>query len=153
MRRIGTFLFALAVLGILGWGVYRITESVKALQTSFTQGVAPVQQMQASLSTQVAQVLHPTPTVQPDPITIVHQVRQLARLETVQYTIEKVITARTQPEGIWDVLFGDRLIFVAHGIVIAGVDLGKLGPDDIWFEDGVLYVRLPEPEIFVATLD
>ncbi|NPA06862.1 MAG: DUF4230 domain-containing protein [Chloroflexi bacterium] len=153
MRRLGLFLFALAILAIVAWGVYRVTETVRASVQQVQRSVEPVQAMQASLSTQVAQVLHPTPTIQPDPITIIHQVKQLARLETVQYTIEKVITARTQPEGIWDTLFGDRLIFIAHGIVIAGVDLSKLGPEDIWIEDGVLYVRLPEPEIFIATLD
>jgi hypothetical protein len=51
------------------------------------------------------------------------------------------------------ILFGDQLIFVGHGLVIAGVDLAKMGGDDMWLEEGVLYVRLPEPEVFVATLD
>ena len=50
-------------------------------------------------------------------------------------------------------LFGDRLLFVAHGIVIAGVDLAKLGPKDMWTQEGVLYVNLPDAEIFIATLD
>ena len=50
-------------------------------------------------------------------------------------------------------LFGDKLIFVAHGTVIAGVDLAELSPDDLWMDAGTLYVQLPEPEIFVATLD
>jgi hypothetical protein len=45
------------------------------------------------------------------------------------------------------------LIFVAHGSVIAGVDLAELGEDDLWLDSGTLYVRLPEPQIFVATLD
>ncbi len=153
MRSLGallrTLLLWLGVVGIVVWGLRTVQSSIQETR----QAVAPVSTMQASLSTQVAQILNPTPTIEPDPITIVHRVRQVARLETVHYTIEKVITARTQPEGFWGTLFGDRLIFVAHGIVIAGVDLSKLGPEDIWFEDGVLYVRLPEPEIFVATLD
>ena len=50
-------------------------------------------------------------------------------------------------------LFEDRLLLVAHGFVIAGVDLGKLEPGDMWLENGVLKVRLPEAEVFVATLD
>ena len=122
--------------------VRRITE--RALQ--------PVQDTTGAIGTQVSSVLNPTPTVLADPITIIHEVRSLARLETVQYSVEKVITAETG-QGLFGTLFGDKLLFVAHGVVIAGVDLQKLGPEDMWLENGVLYVHLPEPEIFVATLD
>jgi hypothetical protein len=100
----------------------------------------------------MAQVLNPTPTVIVDPVTIVRQVRSLARLETIQYSVEKVITAESG-QGPFGFLFGDRLLLVAHGEVIAGVDLSKLSPDDLRVRDNVLYVSLPEPEIFVATLD
>jgi len=67
-------------------------------------------------------------------------------------SIEKVIKADSGQQELW-ILFGDKLIFVARGNVIAGVDLAKLSPDDMWVDAGTLYVRLPEPEIFVATLD
>lgn len=117
-----------------------------------TGGVDSVRQMSDSVSTQVANVLHPTPTIIPDPITIVHQVRSLARLETIQYTVEKIITAESG-QGPFGFLFGDRLLFVAHGTVIAGVDLDKLTPDDLRVEDGVLYVTLPAAEILSYSLD
>ncbi|NIN99894.1 MAG: DUF4230 domain-containing protein, partial [Anaerolineae bacterium] len=43
---------------------------------------------------------------------------------------------------------------VAHGIVIAGVDLSQLGPQDVWFDDaGRIYLRLAQPQVFVAALD
>jgi len=116
------------------------------------QAIQPVNDLTSNMATQVAEILNPTPTVIPDPITIIHGVRSLSRLETIQYSVEKVITAETG-QGTFGFLFGDRLILVAHGVVIAGVDLGKLGPDDLWVESGVLYVRLPEAEIFIATLD
>ena len=29
----------------------------------------------------------------------------------------------------------------------------KMGPDDMWMRDGMLYVRLPKAEIFIAALD
>jgi hypothetical protein len=29
----------------------------------------------------------------------------------------------------------------------------KIKSQDLWLEEGVLYVRLPEPEVFVASLD
>jgi hypothetical protein len=119
---------------------------------SVQRTVQPVQAMGSNLSTSIAEVLNPTPTVLPNPITIIRDVRSLARLETIQYTIEKVITAETG-QGPLGVLFGDKLIFVAHGQVIAGVDLSKLDTNDLEVKDGVLYVRLPEPEIFVTNLD
>jgi len=147
------------VLVILAWLAYRVTgitrsavgqvmAPMRALNTQVANALHPV----SVLNTQVAEVLHPTPTVLPDPRTVIHDVRSLARLETVQYTVEKVVTAQEGPEKL-DFLFGDKLLFVAHGVVIAGVDLGKLRPEDLWLQDGVLYVRLPAPEIFVATLD
>jgi hypothetical protein len=115
-------------------------------------GIDRVNQMADSVGTQVANVLHPTPTIIPDPITIVHQVRSLARLETIQYSVEKIITAESG-QGPFGFLFGDRLLFVAHGTVIAGVDLEKLTPDDLRAEDGVLYVDLPEAEVLSYSLD
>lgn len=114
--------------------------------------VSPVQNVTGSLGTRVAEMFNTTPTVLPDPITVVRNVRGLARLETIQYTVQKVITAETN-QGPFGFLFGDRLIFVAQGYVIAGVDLEKLGPEDMRVENGVLYITLPEPEVFVATLD
>jgi hypothetical protein len=50
-------------------------------------------------------------------------------------------------------LFGDRLLFVAHGVVIAGLDLSKLEAEDIEIRDGIPTITLPPAEIFVATLD
>ncbi|HEY69123.1 MAG TPA: DUF4230 domain-containing protein [Anaerolineae bacterium] len=113
----------------------------------------PMTELGHQLGTQVSQILNPTPTIIPDPITIVREVRAIARLETIQYTVEKVLTGETN-QGAFGFLFGDKLLFVAHGVVIAGVDLGQLTATDIWYDDlGVLTVRLPEAEIFIATLD
>jgi hypothetical protein len=116
------------------------------------QPLQKLQQSNASLQTQVADFLHPTPTVIPDPVTIIHEVRSLARLETIQYNVEKVITAETG-QGTLGFLLGDRLLFVAHGMVIAGVDLEKIQPEDFILQGGALKVRLPASEVFIATLD
>ncbi len=126
-----------------------------AVQQSLQQArqvLQPVNDMTNNLGTQVSQALHPTPTVIPDPITVIQEVRSLARLETIQYTVEKVITAETG-QGTFGFLFGDKLLFVAHGEVIAGVDLTKMQPGDMLAQNGVLYVHLPDAEVFVARLD
>jgi len=128
--------------------VYALYQGLNVVQRS----IQPVNDVTSNLGTQVSLALNPTPTILPDPITVIYQVRSLARLETIQYSVEKVITAETG-QGMFGALFGDRLLFVAHGVVLAGVDLAKLGPQDMWRQDNVLYVRLPEAEIFIATLD
>lgn len=114
--------------------------------------VQPVQSMTGELSTSVSGFLNPTPTILPDPITIIRDIRSLARLETIQYTVEKVITAETN-QGVFEEFFGDKLIFIARGQVIAGVDLARLAPNDLEIQDGVLTVSLPEAEVFIAALD
>jgi len=112
----------------------------------------PISDASSRISTQVSSILNPTPTILPDPVTIINQVRPLARLETIQYSVEKIITAEEGQELVAE-LFGDRLLLVAHGTVIAGVDLSKLTAEDLEFRDGILSVRLPVAEVFSASLD
>ncbi|NMC11273.1 MAG: DUF4230 domain-containing protein [Chloroflexi bacterium] len=139
----------LLIIGVMVFsGLYMVRESMQRAE----QAIRPVSDLTSNVATQVAQVLHPTPTVLPDPVTIIHSVRSMARLETIQYTVEKIITAETG-QGSFGFLFGDKLILVAHGIVIAGIDLEKITADDMWLQKGVLYVKLPDAEVFVATLD
>jgi hypothetical protein len=119
----------------------------------FQEATEPIVGLRSEISTQVAQLLHPTPTVLPDPITVVHEVRALARLETMQYTVEKVITAETG-QGPFGFLFGDRLLLVAHGTIIAGVDLDRVGGDDVRIDElGRVHLDLPNAEIFITALD
>jgi hypothetical protein len=146
------WILIIGVLLILGWGTVAVITVIQESVRTAQKAVAPVADLSNNVGTQVAQMLRPTPTVIVDPVTIVRQVRSLARLETIQYTVEKVITAESG-QGSFGFLFGDRLLFVAHGVVIAGVDLAKLGPEDMRVQDNVLMVNLPEPEIFIATLD
>ncbi len=137
------------LLAIVAFAAYVLIQQV---QESASQAMQPYAQANAALQTQVADLLNPTPTVIPDPVTYINEVRALARLETIQYSVEKVITAEIG-QGTLGVFFGDRILFVGHGIVIAGIDLSKMNPEDMRLQGGVLTVRLPEAEIFVATLD
>ena len=140
------------VIGVLVVLAITATGIVITIQRTTQRVVQPVSDMTSDLSTQVARILHPTPTILPDPVTIINQIRPLARLETIQYTVEKVVTAEIG-QGAFAVLLGDRLLFVGHGYVTAGVDLQNLGSQDFVFENGILKVQLPNAEIFDATLD
>lgn len=141
---------AILILVVIMAGMFVAAGSI--LTKGAKQAMQPVEEASNFLSTQVAQVLHPTPTVIPDPVTILREVRSLARLETVQYSMEKVITTEIG-QGTLGFLFGDKLLFVAHGEVIAGIDLEKLTPEKMWVENDVLMVDLPETEIFVVSID
>jgi hypothetical protein len=139
-------IFLAIILVVLIW------VGVTAINKTISNTFNPLQQANSSLSTQVSGLLHPTPTILPDPVTIIHDVRALARLETIQYTVEKVITAEVS-STYFAFLNEDRLLLVAHGVVIAGVDLEKLQPEDMLLDGSVLKVHLPDAEVFVATLD
>lgn len=138
-------IIGIAILLVVIWAAYAVVQNVKQATGEL---VSPVN----ALGTQAAQVFNPTPTILADPVTIIHDVRSLARLETIHYSLEKVITAETG-QGELDFLFGDKLIFIAHGEVIAGMDMAKLEEEDLTLRNGVLNVTLPPAEIFVATLD
>ncbi len=143
-------LYAKIVLVIIA--VVLIWVGITAINKTISNTFNPLQQANNSLSTQVSDLLHPTPTILPDPVTIIHDVRALARLETIQYTVEKIITAEISSQ-YFAFLNEDRLLLVAHGVVIAGIDLEKLQPEDLRLEGTVLKVHLPDAEVFMATLD
>ena len=148
--------FNLLFLIVLAAGIYFIVTTVQDAVNQTAQqansALQPLSEANQAMQTQVAQLLHPTPTIIPDPVTYITEIRALARLETIQYSVEKVITAEIG-QGSFDFLFGDKLLFVAHGVVIAGIDMGKLEPQHMRYEGGVLYVTLPPAEVFIATLD
>ncbi len=142
-----------AVVIILIGVVLFLAISVAVLLRGVQQATLPVIELQQGVSTEVARLLHPTPTIIPDPVTLIHEVQSLARLETIHYSVEKVITAETR-QGSFGFLFGDRLLLVAHGTVIAGVDMAEITESDISIDEmGVVTLRLPPAEIFIAALD
>src|SRR4030065_939950 len=113
------------VIGILVILVIAAVGVIITIQRTTQQVIQPVSDMTSNLSTQFAQFMHPTPTILPDPVTIINQIRPLARLETIQYTVEKVITAEIGQNALAP-LFGDRLLFVGPGYVPAGIALENI---------------------------
>ncbi len=152
MNKSSTFLFLVLILVVIGAAYYLVNSVQQSAQNAINNATSPFRESNAALQTQVADLMHPTPTIIPDPVTYIKDIQALARLETIQYTVEKVITAETG-QGNFSFLFGDSLLFVAHGYVIAGIDMSKIQPQDMAYQNGVLYVRLPPAEVFVATLD
>lgn len=106
-----------------------------------------------SIADPVNLIPQPTPTIYPSSATIIEGVQSLSRLETASYHMEKVITAESG-QGPLGFLFGDKLLLIAHGEIIAGIDLGYIGPDDLTTtDDGTVFLKMPPIEVFVNTLD
>jgi Protein of unknown function (DUF4230) len=145
-------LLSILIIGVIAVAAYYIVQTIRESAQAATAPFQQVNQANQALQTQVSNLLNPTPTIIPDPVTYINEVRALARLETIQYSVEKVITGETGG-GTFQSLFGDKILFVGHGTVIAGIDMEKLRPEDMRFENGVLTVRLPPAELFIATLD
>lgn len=84
---------------------------------------------------------------------VVDKIRQLSRLEAVDYTIDKIVEGDRQNPMLPNFLAGDRLLLVAHGEVIAGVDMGQIDSKKVRVEGDSVHVTLPAPQILVTRLD
>ena len=145
-------LLSILIIGVVIVAAYFIVQTIRQSAQAATAPFQQFSEANQSLQTQVSNLLNPTPTIIPAPVTYINAVRALARLETIQYSVEKVITGELN-SGTFQALFGDKILFVEHGTVIAGIDMDKLRPEDMRFENGVLTVRLPPAEVFIAALD
>jgi hypothetical protein len=84
---------------------------------------------------------------------VVEKIRQLSRLETVDYSLDKIVGGERQSAYLPDFLVGDKLLLVAHGEVIAGMDLGQLKPGDVTVHGDSIEVRLPAPQVLTTRID
>ncbi len=88
--------------------------------------------------------------------TVVLAVRDLSRLESASYHVEKVIELTDAQSKLFGLLEAkDAILLVAVGDVIAGVDLSTLSEGDVLVEDEghAVRVTLPAPEVLSAALD
>ena len=84
---------------------------------------------------------------------VVEGIQDLNRLATVRWT-ESVPVSRESGGTDFEQFFaGEKVLLVAVGEVEAGVDLSKLGEDDVRVQGETVTVRLPEAEVFSASLD
>jgi hypothetical protein len=85
--------------------------------------------------------------------TVVNKIQRLQRLETVSYSLDKIVEGERQSPILPDFLVGDKLLLVVHGQVIAGIDLSQLKPSDVQITGRTIQVHLPASQIFVTSLD
>ena len=136
--RAGVVLFGLLLFFILG-----IAGAVALLRHAGTGGVAG----------QLASLLlggHESFTSAPD---VVSQIQRLNKLETVSYSVDTVVEGKHTNSVLPDLLFGDRLLLVVHGQVVAGVDLSQLKPESVQVSGHSVTVDLPPSQIFSTRID
>ncbi len=85
--------------------------------------------------------------------TVVSRIQRLERLETVTYTMDKIVEGDRTSSILPDFLVGDKLLLLVHGQAIAGVDLSQLKPSDVTVNGKSVTVHLPPAQIFVTALD
>ena len=96
-----------------------------------------------------------TPTPTPTPATLILRVRALSRLETIQYSMETIIEGGSDPGGFLSFLgIGrEKLVLIARGQVVGGVDLSRMEKDDIVVNGQKVTLYLPPAEVLVSKLD
>jgi hypothetical protein len=85
--------------------------------------------------------------------TVVQHIEQLQRLETVVYSMEKIVTGEQVSQYFPKLLVGDRLLLIVHGDVTAGVDLAALDPSRVRITGQSIDLNLPDPIVFSTRLD
>jgi hypothetical protein len=85
--------------------------------------------------------------------TVVRQIQQLQRLETVSYTMDKIISGEHPNSYLPKFLAGDRLLLMVHGEVVGGINLTDLQPGDVLIQGQKVSIHLPAAEVFSTRID
>ncbi len=85
--------------------------------------------------------------------TVVDRIQRLQRLETVVYTLDKIVSGAKENPVLPNFLAGDRLLMLVHGEVVAGIDFSNLKPGDVRVEGRQVHLRLPAPQVFSTRID
>jgi hypothetical protein len=131
---IGLFLGVLFV-GSMGW-----------LMASRTSGRAVLNHMWSAVTGR-------TLTIDVSRPTVVDRIQRLQRLETVVYTMDKLVTGAKENPIFPDFLAGDRLLMMVHGEVVAGIDFSSLKLGDVRVDGKQIHLHLPVSQVFRTRID
>jgi hypothetical protein len=85
--------------------------------------------------------------------TVVRQIQQLQRLETVAFNMDKIISGGWESRYLPTFLAGERLLLIVAGDVTAGVDLGRIAAANIVVSGHTIRMKIPDTEIFATRVD
>jgi hypothetical protein len=84
---------------------------------------------------------------------VVQRIQRLQRLETVVYSMEKIVTGEQVNAYLPRMLAGERILLIVHGEVTAGIDLGRLDDSKIAINGRNIEIEIPPAEVFSTRLD
>jgi hypothetical protein len=85
--------------------------------------------------------------------TVIASIQRLARLESVVYTMDKVVEGDRASQYLPDILTGDKLLMVVHGQAVAGVDLSQVQAGNVLIDGRSVIVTVPPAELLSVSLD
>jgi len=85
--------------------------------------------------------------------TVIASIQRLARLESVVYTMDKVVEGNRTSQYLPDILTGDKLLMVVHGQAVAGVDLSQVQASNVLIDGRSVIVTVPPAELLSVSLD
>jgi hypothetical protein len=136
-RRGGSFVaIAFAVLGLLAGLV-----------------LASVLALSAGVSSTWHRLTGRSTTINVSAPALIERIQKLSRLETVDYSIDKIVEGDREYALLPNFLTGDKMLLIAHGEVIAGVDLSQLKPNDLTVHGDAVTLHLPAAQVLTSRLD
>lgn len=84
---------------------------------------------------------------------VIERIQRLQRMETVVFSMDKIVTGEKDNPILPDFIAGDRLLMIVHGQVVAGIDFSRLKSSDIKIHDKEVRIHLPNPQILITRLD
>jgi hypothetical protein len=85
--------------------------------------------------------------------TVIASIQRLARLESVVYTMDKVVEGDRSSQYLPDFLTGDKLLLVVHGQAVAGVDLRQVQASGVEIDGRSVTITMPAAELLSVSLD
>jgi hypothetical protein len=85
--------------------------------------------------------------------TVIASIQRLARLESVVYTMDKVVEGDRTNQYLPDILTGDKLLLIVHGQAVAGVDLSSIQPSNVQIDGRSVSIAMPAAQLLSVSLD
>ena len=85
--------------------------------------------------------------------TVIASIQRLARLESVVYTMDKVVEGDRTNQYLPDILTGDKLLMIVHGQAVAGVDLSQVQASNVQIDGRSITLTMPAAELLSVSLD
>jgi hypothetical protein len=127
--------FGVLAIGVVGWTM-----------VSHSSGRAALSRMWSAVTGRTLSIDVSQPTV-------VDRIQRLQRLETVVYTMDKIVTGAKENSILPDFLAGDRLLMMVHGEVVAGIDFSSLKAGDVKVNGKEVRLHLPAAQVFSTRID